>query len=260
MPPEDRSAEEGAANWVPPGAELDCSDCVVLREVVHSDGLKNMRLRIHGNVGKFYHATLDVNYNVDGFPPAMEQAYIDLSKQSFEWVKKFLIDYAFLRHRDKYALEHDSVSAFFDALCVRMSYDGEPSTSQGKFHLSFGTGLCQAKPASYNDGANRTSKTGIAAQRERTGKLHIKDLADYFHLPISEAAKELRICSTALKKICRKHGMSRWPHRKIKSIDRRISNLLRDLRTDNEQEKANAQAEIESLRAQRARICAGLPP
>ncbi|EFJ05382.1 hypothetical protein SELMODRAFT_73105, partial [Selaginella moellendorffii] len=53
-------------------------------------------------------------------------------------------------------------------------------------------------------------------QRERTGKLKMSDLAQHFHLPINAAAKELGICPTVLKKICRRNGMRRWPHRKVR--------------------------------------------
>ena len=44
------------------------------------------------------------------------------------------------------------------------------------------------------------------------------DLAQHFHLPINAAAKELGICPTVLKKICRRNGMRRWPHRKVGSF------------------------------------------
>ena len=40
-------------------------------------------------------------------------------------------------------------------------------------------------------------------------------LQQHFHLPISEVAKELGVCATVLKKLCRKHGIPRWPHRKV---------------------------------------------
>ena len=43
----------------------------------------------------------------------------------------------------------------------------------------------------------------------------MSDLAKHFHLPINIAAKELGICPTVLKKICRRNGMRRWPHRKV---------------------------------------------
>lgn len=59
-----------------------------------------------------------------------------------------------------------------------------------------------------------------------------EDLAKYFHLPINQVAKELGICATILKKICRKNGIPRWPHRKIKSIDKRLIYLQENLKKD----------------------------
>lgn len=50
--------------------------------------------------------------------------------------------------------------------------------------------------------------------------LTYEDLSRCFHLPINAAAKELGVCVTALKKQCRKHGVPRWPHRKLKSLDK----------------------------------------
>ena len=58
--------------------------------------------------------------------------------------------------------------------------------------------------------------------------LKIDDLSHLFHLPINEAAKELDICTSVLKKICRKLGIKRWPHRKIKSLDRIIESITND--------------------------------
>jgi hypothetical protein len=40
------------------------------------------------------------------------------------------------------------------------------------------------------------------------------------------------ICTTVLKKICRRHGLKRWPSRRLKSIDKQVA-LLRTV-TDNE--------------------------
>lgn len=41
------------------------------------------------------------------------------------------------------------------------------------------------------------------------------EIAKYFHLPLVEAAKKLQICTSSLKAICRKHGITRWPQRKV---------------------------------------------
>lgn len=40
-------------------------------------------------------------------------------------------------------------------------------------------------------------------------------LATCFHITIDQAANRLGICPTGLKKICRKHGITRWPYRKV---------------------------------------------
>ena len=55
-------------------------------------------------------------------------------------------------------------------------------------------------------------------QRDRKGQTSIHQLSDYFHLPINVAGRELSICPTVLKKICRRHGLQRWPHRKVRFI------------------------------------------
>jgi len=47
-------------------------------------------------------------------------------------------------------------------------------------------------------------------------------LKNHFHLPMNEASAKLGVCVTVLKKICRRFGISRWPHRKLKSVARHI--------------------------------------
>lgn len=48
-----------------------------------------------------------------------------LSGQNLEWVKQFFLDYGLLRVRERYVMMQDSLSAFYDALCVPMSYEEE---------------------------------------------------------------------------------------------------------------------------------------
>jgi len=49
------------------------------------------------------------------------------------------------------------------------------------------------------------------------------ELTQYLHLPEKAVAKELGICLTSLKKLCRQHGITRWPYRKLKSLDKKIA-------------------------------------
>jgi len=79
------------------------------------------------------------------------------------------------------------------------------------------------------------------------------ELSKYFHLPINQVAKELGICATILKKICRRNGIPRWPHRKIKSLDKMIGNLNVNL-AKNPQEKEEIFKEMEALKFKRTEI------
>eukprot|EP00287_Rhodomonas_sp_CCMP768_P002014 CAMPEP_0196731740 /NCGR_PEP_ID=MMETSP1091-20130531/11333_1 /TAXON_ID=302021 /ORGANISM="Rhodomonas sp., Strain CCMP768" /LENGTH=303 /DNA_ID=CAMNT_0042074891 /DNA_START=242 /DNA_END=1149 /DNA_ORIENTATION=+ len=51
----------------------------------------------------------------------------------------------------------------------------------------------------------------------------MEELTQYLHLPEKVVAKQLGICLTSLKKLCRQHGITRWPYRKLKSLDKKIA-------------------------------------
>jgi len=52
-------------------------------------------------------------------------------------------------------------------------------------------------------------------QSSRYKEIGIEELKDHFDKPMNVAAQKFDICVTALKKICRRHGIARWPHRKV---------------------------------------------
>lgn len=49
-----------------------------------------------------------------------------------------------------------------------------------------------------------------------------KKLESLYHLPLPSAAEKFGESETVFKKICRQHGIEKWPFRKIKSIDTMI--------------------------------------
>lgn len=55
--------------------------------------------------------------------------------------------------------------------------------------------------------------------------IKLEHLRKFFHLPIVEVARQLGTCTTALKKICRRNRISKWPYRQIKSITKSIQSL-----------------------------------
>lgn len=50
-------------------------------------------------------------------------------------------------------------------------------------------------------------------------------LRPHFEEPLAQVAKTFGICVTLLKKICRKHGLSRWPHRQITGLRKSIASM-----------------------------------
>ncbi|CAN4086333.1 unnamed protein product [Withania somnifera] len=67
------------------------------------------------------------------------------------------------------------------------------------------------------DSSREFSSTRILLSRDEISK--------YFYMPITEAAKELNIGLTLLKKRCRDLGIRRWPHRKLMSLQTLIKNV-----------------------------------
>ncbi|KAM0936785.1 putative transcription factor Nin-like family [Dioscorea sansibarensis] len=74
-----------------------------------------------------------------------------------------------------------------------------------------------------NETSNEPKKVERSAKDEKV--ITFEDVSRYFYMPITQAAKELNVGLTLLKKKCRELGIPRWPHRKMKSLQTLINNV-----------------------------------
>jgi len=53
-------------------------------------------------------------------------------------------------------------------------------------------------------------------------QISYEDLEKHFDQPLVEVARKFDVCTTFFKKVCRQHGIKRWPFRKLKSLQRKM--------------------------------------
>ena len=70
----------------------------------------------------------------------------------------------------------------------------------------------------FGDVRSATVAFSVAQAMPPSKNISFDELSRYFHLPINQVAKELGVCATILKKICRRNGIPRWPHRKVGAV------------------------------------------
>ncbi|KAJ6406568.1 hypothetical protein OIU84_010139 [Salix udensis] len=252
------------AVWPPEPVPFHCSCCQVLREIIHTDGNYTTKLEIHGRMGIICHAILENRDHVKATHP--EHYMFDFCKKSLENVKDFLQKYCDERRQAGFIMVQDPHTFFYEALCVGyewmedLQYDDfyDPSPSNSDLKVGILTGEPQATNQAEGEiETERPTRSNLALQRERAGKLTLNDFREYFHLPIEDAARKLELCPTVVKKICRKHGMTRWPHRKIKSILRQLTDLKVLSNSIDAEERARAQAETMRLQEEMRKACSG---
>ncbi|KAA8524157.1 hypothetical protein F0562_010412 [Nyssa sinensis] len=69
--------------------------------------------------------------------------------------------------------------------------------------------------------------------------LSFDDVSKLFSLPLSEAADNLGVCTSVLKKMCHENGLVRWPHRKFLS-GKSIEEIKKDAARERNKELAES--------------------
>ncbi|KAH7538244.1 hypothetical protein FEM48_Zijuj03G0178700 [Ziziphus jujuba var. spinosa] len=129
--------------------------------------------------------------------------------------------------------EDFSTSGFFldnvahSSQCEDVMVDEKPQTNMmNSFtHLENLTHEKRGLP-SLNDNTEEEKRSNNGDDhRKKCAGLELNDIQKHFDVPITKAAKELKVGLTVLKKRCRELNIMRWPHRKIKSLKSLINSV-----------------------------------
>lgn len=76
-----------------------------------------------------------------------------------------------------------------------------------------------------DESAMSPTRKGSRPNMSASNSITLEMLRPHFEKPLAQVAKVFGICVTLLKKICRKHGISRWPHRQITGLRKSIASM-----------------------------------
>lgn len=80
-----------------------------------------------------------------------------------------------------------------------------------------------SEPVSSPDSTSSVAKS--RPNMTASSSITLDMLRPHFEEPLAKVAASFGICVTLLKKICRRHGIARWPHRQITGLRKSIASM-----------------------------------
>ncbi|CAJ1936252.1 unnamed protein product, partial [Sphenostylis stenocarpa] len=111
-------------HWPPSPKSFSCSCCQILRQIIHTDGLKFEKLEIHGSLGVIGHAIVHIQDMTrgGGEPPSEIYLMIDFSRKSIEQIRSFLVAYCKDQTRLGLVALDDPLSTYYDTICTGLDW------------------------------------------------------------------------------------------------------------------------------------------
>ncbi|XP_074334279.1 uncharacterized protein LOC141671813 isoform X2 [Apium graveolens] len=241
--------------WPVPPQPYTCSNCQVLREIIHTIDGEIRKFEIHGRVGMIFHGILEIRRGEN-----KECQMFDFCKISIPDVKTFLLEYCEERTQAGYTLLKDPLFAFCEALSVGSDWEygldiDEILRASPTPHLGENVEQPEAESSKRRSKRKRAKKKKTRSKKRKSFKdqrefcktLHVKDFVDYFNLTIDEAADKVGIGTTKFKNILHDEKFS-WPNLTIRKIEKEIAEISKDLNSTSPRKRASAKAEIEQKR------------